>query len=277
MKNRNWATQQTQIADDILTNKVKLPTATVIHNESASDKLDDKDSKKDDIITTTDDHTDESGSLEKKGDHTDIQFGQQHDMTHQDSDEPDDFFFDMGYVTMLNATTIYFNCYVEKHTVDQAIRLLKDVNRHIATVEIEYPELVGKLRPKFIINSGGGSVVQGLRLFDRIKNNHFETATIVDGMAASMGIILAVSGAKKQATPNSVLMIHQLSAGASGKFRELMDYAKYWMQLQTKLGNILKTNTKAKKEDIDEFMKGETFILAEDALRMGIIDEIVHL
>jgi ATP-dependent Clp endopeptidase proteolytic subunit ClpP len=183
----------------------------------------------------------------------------------------------MGDVTLLNGNTIYFNCYVEKYTVDRAISLLKQVNHHIAKVEIEHPELKGSLRPKFIINSNGGSVVQGLRLFDRLKNNIYDVSTIVDGMSASMGIILAVAGKKKQATPNSVLMIHALSAGAQGKFRELMDYAKFWQQLQTKLGNILVENTKAKKEDIDEFMKGETYIMAEEALKLGLIDEIVHL
>lgn len=141
--------------------------------------------------------------------------------------EPDNFFFDMGQVTMLNGTTIYFNCFVEKNTVDDAIRLLKRVNQNIASIELDYPEIKGKMPVKFVINSGGGNVVQGLRLFDAIKNNAYPVTTVANGIAASMGIIILVAGKVVQATEHSVLMIHQLSAGAQGKFFELQGHMKF--------------------------------------------------
>lgn len=207
-----------------------------------------------------------------------ISFGEEEIVQSNNSDkEPEDFFFDMGTVKLLNNTTIYFNCIVEKNTVDRAMELFRVVNNNIAAIVQEYPELKGQLVPKFIINSNGGSIVQGLRLFDKIKENMYPVTTIVNGMAASMGIILAVAGSKKQATKHSVLMIHSLSAGASGKYRELMDYAKFWTQLQDVLSKIIVDNTKAKKEDVDDLMQGESFILATDALQMGLIDEIVSI
>ena len=192
-------------------------------------------------------------------------------------DEPNNFFFDFGQVTMLNSCTIYFNCFVEKGTVDDAMRLIKRVNQNIASIELDYPELKGNVPFKFIINSGGGNVVQGLRLFDAIKNNVYPITTIANGMAASMGIIILVAGKKIQATEHSTLMIHQLSAGAQGKFNELQGHMKFWTDLQTKLAEILTNNTKAKKEDIDKFMQGETYILAKEALQMGLIQEIVNV
>ena len=195
----------------------------------------------------------------------------------EDASEPKNWFFDFGRVTMLNNTTIYFNCLVGKETVDDAIRLLKRVNQNIASIEIDYPELKGKLKPKFVINSNGGAVVEGFRLFDAIKNNMYPVNTVVNGMAASMGIIILVAGAIVQATPHSVLMIHQLSAGAQGKFSELQGHMKFWTDLQSNLANILIENSKAKKEDIEKFMKGETYIMAEDALKLGLIDSIVNI
>jgi ATP-dependent Clp endopeptidase proteolytic subunit ClpP len=210
----------------------------------------------------------------------DINFGENPLHNDESSDiqkEPENFFFDMGGVTLLNNTTIYFNCFVEKHTVDDAIRCMKQVNHNIATIELEYPELKGKVEFKFVINSNGGNVVQGLRLFDAIQANPYPITTIASGMAASMGIILTVAGKKKAATKNSVLMIHQLSAGAQGKFMELQDYMRFWTSLQDVLKGILVDNTNAKEKDIEKFMKGETFIMAPEALKLGLIDEIVNL
>jgi len=209
----------------------------------------------------------------------DVHFGEYINKPNENSEkvEPDNFFFDMGYVTLLNNTTIYFNCYVEKNTVDDAIRLLKVVNRNIATIELDYPELKGVLPLKFIINSGGGNVVQGLRLFDAIKNNVYPVTTVANGLAASMGIILLVAGKTIQATEHSVLMIHQLSAGAQGKYFELQGHMKFWTDLQGKLASLLVENTKAKKEDIEKFMSGETYMLANEALKLGIIHSIANV
>jgi ATP-dependent Clp protease protease subunit len=160
--------------------------------------------------------------------------------------------------------------------VDKAMDLLKQVNRNIAMTELEYPKLKGLLNVKFIINSGGGEIVQGLRLFDAIKNNIYEVNTVASGMAASMGIILLVGGHHVQAVENSVLMIHQMSGGMGGKYFELRDNMKYFTELQNKLSSILVENSKAKDKAIMEFMKGESFIMAADALKLGIIDEIIQ-
>lgn len=250
-----------------------------------------KKEKNNDDVNLTENITDQenvnsSENIENKDESSnvqlaDIHFGETYptkdNHVQHKQDEPDNFFFDMGYVTLLNNTTIYFNCYVEKNTVDDAIRLIKTVNRNIATIELDYPELKGKLPFKFIINSGGGNVVQGLRLFDAIKNNIYPITTIANGIAASMGIILLVAGKTIQATKHSTLMIHQLSAGAQGKYFELQGHMKFWTDLQTLLGTLLVENTKAKKEDIAKFMTGETYMLAEEALKLGIIESIVSV
>ena len=189
--------------------------------------------------------------------------------------EPENFFYDTGDVSLKDNFTIYFDSPVYSYSVNRAIDLIKQVNRNIAMTELEYPQLKGVLEVKFIINSGGGEIIQGLRLFDAIKNNVFPVNTIASGMAASMGIVLLVAGHKTQAVENSVLMIHQLSAGMGGKYFELRDHMKFYTDLQNKLSSILVENSKAKDKDIKEFMQGESFILATDALKLGIIDEIL--
>lgn len=211
----------------------------------------------------------------------DFNYGGNSNMRSDENDGSDekDFWFmpEEEHVTMLNATTMYFNCIVNKNVVDQAIALLKQINKHIAMVEIEYPELKNTLLPKVVINSNGGSVVEGLRLFDAIKNNIYPVDTIVQGMSASMGVIVLFSGKRKFATKHSILLIHQISGGMSGKYSDIMDTAKYWVKLQTALSNIIKENTKAKKEDIDKFMTGESFFTAQEAVDLGLIDGIINI
>jgi ATP-dependent protease ClpP protease subunit len=96
-------------------------------------------------------------------------------------------------------------------------------------------------------------------------------------MAASMGFMLAIAGKRKQATANSILMIHQLSAGAQGTFSFLQDYMKFWTKLNDKLIQLTVDNTGAKKEDINSFFAGETYLMAEEALKLKLIDEIVTI
>jgi ATP-dependent protease ClpP protease subunit len=134
---------------------------------------------------------------------------------------------DYGDVRMLNATTLFFDGYVEKYTINRALDQLKRINKNINAMEHDYPSLKGTLTPTVIINSNGGSVIEGLRFHDAIKSNKYPVTTIVSGIAASMGIIISSAGAVKKATKNSVLMIHSISAGAHGKYSQLMDYAKF--------------------------------------------------
>lgn len=185
-------------------------------------------------------------------------------------------FLDMfGEVIIRDNFTVYFNSPVFSYSVDTAISLIKQVNRNIALTELSYPELEGKIEFKFIINSVGGDVIQGLRLFDAIKANKYPITTIASGMAASMGIITLVAGATVKAVEHTVLLIHPLSAGVQGEYYRLQNYMKLYTDLQSKLTNILIQNSNAKKEDIEKFMTGDSFILAPEAKTLGIIDEVI--
>ena len=189
--------------------------------------------------------------------------------------EPEDFFFDYyGNVSLKDNFTIYFNSVVYSYSVDMAMDLLQQVNRNIAITKLQYPELSG-LNVKFVINSPGGEIIQGLRLFDAIKNNSYPVTTIASGEAASMGVILLVAGKTVKASENTTLLIHQLSAGVGGKHSVMKDYMNFYDQLQNKLTSLLVENSNAKKEEITNFMKGESFILAPEAKKLGIIDEVI--
>ena len=222
---------------------------------------------------------DETSNNNESFNFSNIQFGTSNNKVKNESYNPIDDEYDLYYSSNIEQKdnfTLYFNSAVYAESVDYAITLLKNINRNIAITELTYPELKDKITPKIIINSPGGDVIQGFRLFDAIKNNVFPVTTIGSGEVSSMGMILLVAGSKVQSTEHTVMLIHPLSAGVSGQYPKLENYMNLYSNLQEKLSSIIIDNSRAKKDDISNFMKGDSFIMAADALKLGIIDEIIN-
>jgi len=236
----------------------------------------------DDILTgeifkKEDDVEQHGAQLDNKDESVNLNFGGKSEEPADTAENSPYYLYDICEVELLNATTLYLSGYVGKYAMDTAIKYLNHINRHINIVEFEYPDLIGKIVPRIFINSPGGSVTEGMRLHDRIKSNKYPITCIIDGMAASMGAVIATAGAKTLATVNSTIMIHQLSAGTGGKYQEMIDYIKYFTQLQDVLGKVISENTKCKREKVNELMARESFILAPEAVSLGLIDGIIEL
>lgn len=129
-----------------------------------------------------------------------------------------------------------------------------------------------------IINSPGGSVIEGLALYDflqqlRRAGHHLTTVTV--GMAASMGGVLLQAGDVRVASKNSVILIHEVATGASGKMTDLEDEVAFAKRLQEKLVEILAERSTMTKRQIENRWKRKDWWLdADDALAKGFVDEI---
>lgn len=130
---------------------------------------------------------------------------------------------------------------------------------------------------KLFINSPGGSVIDGLAIYDVMNWVNCDVATYVMGMAASMGSVLASSGAKgkRYALPNSTIMIHQVSSGAYGQNADIQIAAKESQKWQNLLYNILAENTGKPFEQIEIDADRDHWFMAKEALEYGLIDEII--
>lgn len=129
------------------------------------------------------------------------------------------------------------------------------------------------------INSPGGSVSDGLAIYDTMKYIKCDVSTICIGMAASMGAFLLSSGAKGKriALPNSEIMIHQpsLSNVYKGQASDVEIMTNQMIRIKDKLNNILSENTEQPFSRVVSDTERDYYLTAEEALDYGIIDKII--
>lgn len=130
---------------------------------------------------------------------------------------------------------------------------------------------------KLYINSPGGSVYDGLAIFDTIKFIKPDVQTIGIGLQASMGAFLLSSGTKGKrfALPNSRIMIHQPSSGTQGKISDQEISLKEGIYLKHRLNEIFAKNTGQKLAKVEKDMDRDFWMSAEDAAKYGIVDEVI--
>ena len=128
------------------------------------------------------------------------------------------------------------------------------------------------------INSPGGSVTAGMAIYDTMQYIKCDVCTICVGMAASMGAFLLAGGAKgkRQALPNSEIMIHQPSGGTQGQASEILIAAEHILKIKKKLNKYLAENTGQPLETIEKDTDRDNWMSAEEAVAYGLIDSVVE-
>ena len=128
------------------------------------------------------------------------------------------------------------------------------------------------------INSPGGSVVDGLAIYDTMNYIKCDVNTICIGEAMSMGALLLSAGAKGKrfALPNAEIMIHQVlvSGGIGGQATDVEIYTKQLLRSKKRLNEILSANSGQPYEKVCEDTERDNFMTAEEALAYGLIDKI---
>ena len=126
------------------------------------------------------------------------------------------------------------------------------------------------------INSPGGSVTAGMAIFDTMNYIKCPVRTVCVGMAASMGAFLIMAGekGKRLALPNSEVMIHQPSGGASGQSTDVTIHAEWLLRTKNKMNGLMAQMTGQPLEKIAHDVERDYFMSAQEALAYGIIDEI---
>jgi ATP-dependent Clp protease protease subunit len=126
------------------------------------------------------------------------------------------------------------------------------------------------------INSPGGSVTAGLSIIDTMHHVKPDVATVVVGMAASMGSLILSQGAKGKrfALPNAEVMIHQPSGGAYGQASDIDITAKHILKTRDRLNKMLAKATGQKLTKIEQDVDRDFFMDAEEAKTYGLVDKV---
>ena len=166
--------------------------------------------------------------------------------------------------------------------MDRIIFMGVPVNDYVANVIQAQLLFLESSDPKrdvqMFINSPGGSVIDGMGIYDTMQYITPDVGTICTGMAASMGAVLLCAGTtgKRTALPHSRIMIHQPSGGFSGQSTDIQIHAKEIMYLRGKLNGILAHHTGRTTEEIDRDTERDNFMSAEQSVEYGMIDKVIE-
>lgn len=176
---------------------------------------------------------------------------------------------------------------------DRIVMLDTDVNEHSASLIVAQMLFLEAENPEadilFYINSPGGSVTAGLAIYDTMQFIKPDVRTIVLGQACSMGSFLAQAGTpgKRFVLPESRTMIHRVSSGTPStrgsvhvqelEFEDARRHLEESKRLNQRLTELyVKHNTQGKTYDeLFETMKFDTFLSAEEAVNLGLADEVI--
>lgn len=170
------------------------------------------------------------------------------------------------YSRLLNERIIFLGEEVNEHTANIVVAQLL----HLAQVD---PEADISL----YINSPGGSVYDGLAIYDTMNFIKPDVATYGIGLQASMGAFLLSSGAKGKrfCLPHAKVMIHQPSSGTRGKVTDMEIDLKETLEMKEMLAKIMAKNTSQKLAKIKADMERDYWMKPEEAVAYGLIDAVV--
>lgn len=164
---------------------------------------------------------------------------------------------------------------------DRIIFLGEDVNEHTANVVVAQLLHLANEDPDadiaLYINSPGGSVYDGLAIYDTMNFIKPDVATYGIGLQASMGAFLLSSGAKGKRflLPNSRVMIHQPSSGTQGKVTDQEISLRESVRIKKLLHEILAKNTGQKLAKIDKDADRDYWLEAKEAVEYGLADAVL--
>jgi ATP-dependent Clp protease protease subunit len=130
---------------------------------------------------------------------------------------------------------------------------------------------------KIYLNSPGGSVTDGLAIYDTMQYVKSPISTLAIGLTASMAAVLLAGGTKGKrfALPNSQILIHQIMGGAEGQAADIKIKAEQILKLKDRLNKILVKHTGQSLTKIEKDTDRDYYLTAEEALSYGLVDKII--
>ena len=131
---------------------------------------------------------------------------------------------------------------------------------------------------QFYINSPGGSVTDGLAIYDTMQYIKADVSTICVGMAASMGAFLLSAGAKGKriCLPNAEVMIHQVLGETKGQETDIQIEARHMVKIKKTLTEIIAKNCGKTYEQVYADCERNNWMSAEEAKEYGLIDSVIY-
>ena len=170
------------------------------------------------------------------------------------------------YSLLLKERIVFLGTPIDDHVANLIIAQLLFLEREDPERDIQ-----------MYIHSPGGIITAGLAIYDTMQLIRPDVSTICIGMAASMGAILLLGGAKDKrfALPNATVMLHQASGGFEGTAADIEIRAREILRLQNRIREIIQFHTNQPMERVSRDSDRDFFMTPEQALEYGIVDHII--
>ena len=176
------------------------------------------------------------------------------------------------YLEVVN-NRIYFYSGVETKNVLGLNKALRDLG-----AEIQHSSTILECPPADIflhVNSHGGDLFAGLAAMDEIRKSKVPVISIIDGCAASAATLMTIAANKRQINKHAYMLVHQLSSGMWGKYKEMKDEMENVDSMMKTIREIYLEYTKIPKKKLDEILDHDLWFDAETCLKYGLVDEII--
>lgn len=164
---------------------------------------------------------------------------------------------------------------------DRIIFLGETIDSHSANLVVAQLLFLDNQDPEkdiyIYINSPGGSVYDGLAIYDTMHYVKADIQTVGIGMQASMAALILSSGTKGKRflLPNAKVMIHQPSSGTKGKVTDMEIDLQESIRVKKLLNQIMAENTSQKLSKIETDVERDYWMSAKEALAYGIVDQVI--
>lgn len=171
------------------------------------------------------------------------------------------------YSRLLNERIIFLGERIDEHAANIVVAQL---------IHLAYDD--PKKDIKLYINSPGGSIYDGMAIYDTMQYITPDVQTIGIGLQASMGAFLLASGAKGKrfALPHSKVMIHQPTIGTQGKVTDTEIDLREGLAVKEMMAEIMAKKTGQKISKIKADMERDYWMTPEEAKKYGLIDDIIE-
>ncbi|WP_052397240.1 head maturation protease, ClpP-related [Streptomyces sp. NRRL F-5123] len=128
---------------------------------------------------------------------------------------------------------------------------------------------------KVRISSPGGSVFDGIAIANALRSHPAQTTVQIDSLAASIASVIAMAGDRVVAAPNATLMVHDASGMCLGDAAEMQKMAEVLDLISNNIADVYAAKAGGTRDEWRAVMRNETWYLPEDALKAGLVDEVM--
>lgn len=186
----------------------------------------------------------------------------------------------MSNLPLPKERTLFFAKQVDQASIEMLTKSIIDINENDEFLKKQYAVYDLEYNPKpikIMIDSYGGYVYQVLGLLAVMDDSKTPVYTYVTGAAMSCGFMLLIHGHRRFAYKHATPLYHQVSSGAFGTLKEMEESIVETKRLQDILERLTIERTKITAKKLEKIYKTKRdwYMSAEEALKLGVVDEIV--